>query len=380
MARPAPAVGVLALLALASIASAQPTARIVANVPLLVKYPGFYHLKSIIVRGELVATGTQPALFEPDGDQNIKVTFTENQPDDGLVELRGIFWDVGRMTAEEPRLAGFDVQPYLDAHTSGRWPAQGELLVVRVSEATRAEPPPAPSVRSVVLDPARYVLQKITLTGTFRGNNLYGDLPRSPAIGKWDFVLRSANAALWVTGLRPKGRGFDLDPRAKVDTGRLLEVSGVVRVRDGLVWMEAAAITAPSVTAVQPVDEPAEVIAAPAVPVPAPEVTFSLPTEGETDVSPSILVQVQVSRNLDPGSLKDRVRLSYVDASLPGAPPPAPILFAASYRAADRVVQIRLEKPLEPFRTVKVELLEGIKGPDGQPLAPFSLTFTTGSQ
>ena len=224
------------------------------------------------------------------------------------------------------------------------------------------------------------MLQKITVTGTFRGNNLYGDLPRSPAIGKWDFVLRSANAALWVTGVRPRGKGFDLDPRAKADTGRLLEVAGVIRVRDGLVWMEAATITAPSLTTPQPTDEPPELIAVPVVPLPVPEVTFSLPTEGETDVSPSILVQIQISRNLDPESLKDRVRLSYVDATPPGAAQPAPIAFAATYRAGDRVVQIRLQKPLEPFRTVKVELLEGIKGPDGQPLAPFTLTFTTGSQ
>ena len=118
----------------------------------------------------------------------------------------------------------------------------------------------------MVLDPSRYVLQKITVTGTFRGNNLYGDLPRSPAIGKWDFVLRSANAALWVTGVRPRGKGFDLDPRAKADTGRLLEVAGVVRVRDGLVWMEAATITAPSLTTPQPADEPPDVIAVPVVP------------------------------------------------------------------------------------------------------------------
>ena len=91
-------------------ASAQPTARVAANIPLLVKYPGFYHLKSIIVRGELVTTGSQPILLGPDGDQSVKVAFSENQPADGLVEVRGTFWDIGRMTADEPRFAGFDVQ------------------------------------------------------------------------------------------------------------------------------------------------------------------------------------------------------------------------------------------------------------------------------
>jgi hypothetical protein len=253
------------------------------------------------------------------------------------------------------------------------------LLVISVSDATRAEPPPAPSIRAVVLDPDRYEGQKVTVTGTFRGTNLYGDLPRAPAAGKWDFVLRSANAALWVTGIRPKGKGFDLDPRAKVDTGRPLEVSGVVKSGDGLVWLEATTVTAPALTGVQPKDEVAEPDVAPAPPpLPMPEVTFSLPSEGETDVSPAVLVQIQISRNLDQDSLKDRVRLSYVGGTPPGAPQPAAIAFAVTYKAADRVVQIRFAKPLEQFRTVKVELLEGIKGPDGQPLKPFTLTFTTG--
>ena len=232
----------------------------------------------------------------------------------------------------------------------------------------------------MVLDPSRYVLQKITVTGTFRGNNLYGDLPRSPAIGKWDFVLRSANAALWVTGVRPRGKGFDLDPRAKADTGRLARgCRGYQSPRrsrvDGSGDNHRSLAHDPSASRRASRGHHHTV-----VPLPVPEVTFSLPTEGETDVSPSILVQIQISRNLDPESLKDRVRLSYVDATPPGAPQPAPIAFAATYRAGDRVVQIRLQKPLEPFRTVKVELLEGIKGPDGQPLAPFTLTFTTGSQ
>ena len=33
-----------------------------------------------------------------------------------------------------------------------------------------------------------------------------------PTPGKWDFVLQSADAAVWVSGLRPRGRGFELDP------------------------------------------------------------------------------------------------------------------------------------------------------------------------
>ena len=36
------------------------------------------------------------------------------------------------------------------------------------------------------------------------------------------------------------------------------------------------------------------------------------------------------------------------------------------------------DEPLERFRVVKLEILEGVKGTDGGPMKPFTLTFTTG--
>ena len=38
--------------------------------------------------------------------------------------------------------------------------------------------------------------------------NLFGDQPSAPGKSRYDFVLRSADAAVWVTDLRPRGRGF----------------------------------------------------------------------------------------------------------------------------------------------------------------------------
>ena len=84
----------------------------------------------------------------------------------------------------------------------------------------------------------------MTVVGRFRGRNLYGDLPDAPGKSRWDFVLQSANAAIWVTGRRPKGDGFDLNIDNRVDTGRWLEVAGVVKAERGLVRVEADAIRA----------------------------------------------------------------------------------------------------------------------------------------
>ena len=70
------------------------------------------------------------------------------------------------------------------------------------------EPAPTdPSLRSIALAPAQFENRGVTLVGRFRGRNLYGDLPTALNKGKWDFVLQSADAAIWVTGSAAEGQG-----------------------------------------------------------------------------------------------------------------------------------------------------------------------------
>ena len=253
-------------------ALAQPTARVVTNVPALLTFPAFYHLRSVVVRGDLSTSRDRTLLTDESDGRGVEVVFPKGAQPDRVVELRGVYMDIGRMTADDPHFASFDVQAFLDGRTGGAWPKPGELLVVVASDVQPAPPLLAPSVRTIVLDPARYKNQSVTVVGEFRGSNLYGDLPRAPTSGKWDFVLRSASAALWVSGLRPKGRGFDLDPHARVDTGRVLEVTGVVKADNGLVWLEASAISAPAITDVLPRDEPPDAnLAQPAPKAPPPK-------------------------------------------------------------------------------------------------------------
>ena len=362
-------------------AVAQPATRVVASIPSLLAFPTFYHLRPIIVRGELATAGERAILTVPASERGVEIIMKSGSRPDGTVEVRGVYWDIGRMTASDPQFAGFDVQAFLDRRTGGAWPRAGELPAIYASDVQLAPPLPAPSVRTIALDPWRYEGQNVTVVGEFRGANLYGDLPRAPTAGKWDFVVRSANAAIWVSGLRPRGKGFDLDPRARVDTGRVLQITGLVKTDGGLTWLIASAISAPSVTAVLPRDDPSDADAAPPPPpMPPPEVIFSLPIEGETDVSPSAPVRVQVSRNLDPATIEGRVRVSYVGAPPEGMPPGAAMGATTSYRAGDRVIEIRWAKPLAPYRTIRVELLEGIKGTDGQTLKPWTLSFTTGPE
>lgn len=89
---------------------------------------------------------------------------------------------------------------------------------------------------------------------------------------------------------------------------------------------------------------------------------------------PATPVRIQVSRDLDPGTLEGHIAVSYLGR--PAGDPPIP--FKASFDWTQRVLQLVFPKPFESFTTVKVELLEGIKGTDGQPMKPWALTFSTG--
>jgi len=262
--------------------------------------------------------------------------------------------------------------------TAERWPRQGEVVVLRATGFTPAEPPLAPSVRAIALDPHRYESQRVTVAGQFRGRNLYGDLPHAPAAAaesRHEFVVRSGDAAIWVLGRRPKGRGFEFDVNSRIDTRRWLEVAGVVHQARGLAWIEAEELRE-----VEPERErPAEELPPPPPAVP-PEVLFSAPTDEETDVPPATSVRIQFSRDIDPASLEGRVRVSYLGAeSVERGEPQAPVIeTTVRYDAGRRAMEIGFARPLDRFRTVKVELLEGITGTDGAPLAPWVLTFSVG--
>ena len=172
----------------------------------------------------------------------------------------------------------------------------------------------------------------------------------------------------------PKGDKFDLDINRRVDSDRWLEVTGKVVHEHGLVSIEATRLKlATPPQAIAENDEPT-VPAAPLEPV---KVVFSSPTEGETDVASSGTIRIQFSRGLREPTLANLVRVSYVGAAAGASAATLP--FALSYDGASRSIQIKMKQPFESFRTVRVELLEGIKGFDGGPVTPWTVTFSVGN-
>ena len=362
---------------IAASASAQAPQRRATNIAALLAFPAFYHGRSIVIVGQ-VATQNDGQLRVSDGLASLRVVFNGNAPE-GHDEIRGEFWDLGRIKPDDPRLASVDLRRTFGVDPDAAWPRAGDVTAIMAIAVAPTNLPAAPSIRAIVLNPGRYLNQRVTITGQFAGRNLTGDLPDAPAKSRWDFVVRSADAAIWVSGARPKGKDFDLALDARLDTGRWLEITGVVHEGRGLQWLDVAA------EGIQLGKAPtaAPVVEAPVARVPAtppPEVVFSAPTQDESDVSLTASVRIQFSRDIDPATLKGHVRAHYLDSETTerGEPTTPTAEFTTQYSGANRVLELKFTRPLERFRTLRVELQEGIVGTDQQPLEPWTLTFVLG--
>jgi hypothetical protein len=85
--------------------------------------------------------------------------------------------------------------------------------------------------------------QPVRARGQFRGRNLFGDLPQATRRGSSDWVIADQGVALWVTGKAPKGEGWSLDPDARSESVRWVEVEGEVVARDGVIYLKASRVT-----------------------------------------------------------------------------------------------------------------------------------------
>jgi hypothetical protein len=360
---------------------AQVAPRRAASAAALLTYPGFYQGQLVVVRGNLV-TRDQPVLLSAGIERSIPLIFSGPSPVDGPVELRATFWDVGRLQREDPRIASLGLDRLLPRGLEGDWPRPGEIIALTVTDAMSVKPSEdPPSLRQIALDPSPFLGKRVTVAGQFRGRNLYGDAPQAPGLSQWDFVLRSGDAAVWITGLRPRGKGFNLDVSARVDTGTWLEATGVVREEKGLVRIEAqqVALTKPTLET-----RTAEV---PPIPQmgPAPEVIFTDPAEAEADVPLKTPIRLQFSRDMNPDTFKGNVRWTFtaVDAVNLGAGTPRESERHPDFKydRAKRSLEIRLAlDDSATYRTVVLELLDGIAATDGARLKPWQLTFAFGAQ
>jgi hypothetical protein len=374
------------VLLILGVATAQPPGRIATTAAALRAAPVFFHGRQVVILGStsdvkgmtridpLAASGASADGTPVQGISRPIFAFWRERPTRSTGEVRGEFWDLGRLEEKDSRFTAFDFRALIEAVNDGRWPARDQLFVIVNATLVDSTLPVAPTLRAIALAPEKYENSGVTVSGKFRGRNLYGDVAAPLAAAtKWDFVMQSADASLWVTGMRPKGKGFDLDPGARVDTGKWVQVTGTVRREGSRAWLEAREIELASA----PSDTPVEIEVPPTPREPPPTVVFSAPVPDEGDVDRSAPIRIQFSRDMDGRTFKDRIRVTYAQPAT-GEPPPPPVV-SVTYNPANRGVEIKFAKPLERFQTVKVELMDGIAAADGQVLIGWTLVFSTGS-
>ena len=128
------ALALTTLTALTTTASAQPATRRPTNIAALKAYPGFFHNRPILVVGT-VSTDDK-GIRVADDNGTFKVIFKGSAPD-GADEIRGEFWDLGRMKADDPQLASYNLLETFGIDPNGAWPRPGEVTAIIATAIAR---------------------------------------------------------------------------------------------------------------------------------------------------------------------------------------------------------------------------------------------------
>jgi len=222
------------------------------------------------------------------------------------------------------------------------------------------------SLESLVSRPGREDGKTVRVVGKFRGRNLYGDLPARSERASGDWVIKDDLYAVWVSGRKPKGSGWELDANLKRDTGKWIEVIGKPETRNGVTYVRAAQVR---------ITDPPRPTADAAPPPPPPErpkvppvVVFALPLDGEGEVPSDSRFVVQFNKDMDEATFKGNVMLRYAGPTLPGDRQFDGIKL--TYDQGRRALTIDPGDVLRPGRQIELMLLPGIADIDGLTLVP----------
>ena len=151
---------------------AQPQPRRATTIAAIRTFPGFYHQQTVLVVGDMKGTPERATIASDDAS----LTVVGREIREGRVEARGQILDIGRMPQDDPRLIPFNLLDQVRRAYQDRWPKPGEELILILSNTTAAPTTTSattPPLRAVAMEPAHFENQRITLTGQFRGRNLF---------------------------------------------------------------------------------------------------------------------------------------------------------------------------------------------------------------
>jgi hypothetical protein len=252
---------------------------------------------------------------------------------------------------------------------------QGETLAMQFwaftgppegNDAQKAKDAKPATLEALVTQPGKRDGQTVRIVGKFRGRNLYGDLPVSSQRSTADWVIKDDLFAVWVTGKKPKGSGWELDSTLKRDTGKWIEVVGKVETSRGVTYVRAYKVdltTPPSAVADAKAPPPP-----PPRPKLPPVIVFAMPLDGEADVPTNSRFVVQFNKDMDQSTFAGKVQLRYVGPRLPGDREFDGVKL--TYDEGRRALTVDPGDVLRPGRAVELILLPGIVDIDGLPLVP----------
>ena len=157
--------------------SAQPSRHIPTTLAALDAYTTFFHRQTVVVRA--TAVGDLRDVFVTDGERRIRVlnVAAPVPGEDELLEIDGIFWDVGRLQPDDPRLADYGIDRLSERLFNKPWPASGELALLIATATRRADEPDDATIRTITIEPTRYRDRTVTVTGD-SGDGIYLEICR----------------------------------------------------------------------------------------------------------------------------------------------------------------------------------------------------------
>ena len=271
----------------------------------------------------------------------------------GDVEITGVFLEIGQGQQGQQGQTPYGVQFWSFTGPPEKEP-KGEIKAPEVT------------LEKLVVNPGKRDGQMIRVVGKFRGRNLYGDLPVSTQRTSADWVIKDDLYAIWVTGKKPKGAGWELDSGLKRDTGKWIEVIGKPETVRGVTYIKAVRIQlTPQPTRAVEVKPPPP---PPEKPRKPPVVVFALPLDGDGEVAPDSRFVVQFSKDMDESTFDGHVLLRYTGPVLPGDR--AFDGLKLTYDRGRRALTVDPGDVLRPRRQIELILLPGISDIDGLTLIP----------
>ena len=217
------------------------------------------------------------------------------------------------------------------------------------------------TLESLVSHPGAKDGSTVRVVGKFRGRNLFGDLPARSQRTSSDWVIKDDLFAVWITGKKPKGSGWELDASLKRDTSKWIEVVGRPETRSGVTYIRALQV----ILSAPPT--PTADVQAPPPPPPKPRVSpivvFALPLDGDRDVPSDSRFVVQFNKDMDEKTFEGRVQLRYS-----GPPRPGDRTFDGirlSYDGGLRALTVDPGDLLRSGRQLELVLLPGIADIEG---------------